>query len=152
MDTDLNPGPASIFATAYSYNVAGGGASGRTTLYESNGNNLVTQGSVDFFMGSGTSPNSGTLTTVAALSGFTGTAVDLDIYSDSAASPGTAYLSNGTSFYTLNLSTGAATSLGTLQSGITDFAVIPEPSATMLIGVAFSGLVLMLGNRRRSAV
>lgn len=154
MDTDLNPGPASILATAYSYNVAGGGAgNGRTTLYEINGGNLVTQGSVDFSAsGGGTSPNSGTLTTVAALSGFTGTAVDLDIYSDSAASPGTAYLSNGTSFYTLNLSTGAATSLGTLQSGITDFAVIPEPSSTMLIGAAFSGLALMRGNRRRSSV
>lgn len=147
-DVDLNPGGQNILATAYSYNVAGGGASGRTTLYEISGNTLVTQGSVDFFTGSGTSPNSGTITTVATLTGFTGTAVDLDIYSPSAAAPGTAYLSNGTTFYTLNLATGAATAIGSLQSPITDFAVIPEPSSAILLGAALSGFTLIRRTRR----
>lgn len=150
LDSDLNPGPASIRATAYSFNVAGGGASGRTTLYEINGNNLVSQGSVDFFTGSGTSPNTGTLTTIAALSGINGAnVVDLDIYSTSASDPGTAYISDGAAFYTLNLATGQATSLGNLQSGITDFAIIPEPSAAILVAGATLGAA---GLRRRRMV
>ncbi|MEO6741321.1 MAG: hypothetical protein ABIP20_13805 [Chthoniobacteraceae bacterium] len=41
----------------------------------------MNQGSIDFFTGSGTSPNTGTLSSVAALTGVTGSSiVGFDIY------------------------------------------------------------------------
>ena len=158
-DTDLNPANTGIRATAYSRNNAGGGTSGATTLYEIDGTNnaLVTQGSIDFFTGSGTSPNTGTLTSVAALTGVVGsTIVGFDIFNaagTAAASAGTAFVATSTTLSSLNLSTGAAASLGTIGSGLTivDIAtVVPEPASLTLCGlavVAFAGF----GRKRRNA-
>ena len=158
-DTDLNPANTGIRATAYSRNNAGGGTSGATTLYEIDGTNnaLVTQGSIDFFTGSGTSPNTGTLTSVAALTGVVGsTIVGFDIFNaagTAAASAGTAFVATSTTLSSLNLATGAAASLGTIGSGLTivDIAtVVPEPASLTLCGlavVAFAGF----GRKRRKA-
>ena len=149
------PNVPDIRATAYSRNVAGGGPNGRTTLYEIDAANnaLVTQGSVDFFAGSGVSPNTGSLGRVATLSGITGASVvDLDIFSTSGADRGTAYISNGTVFFTLDLDTGVATSLGTLAGGISDFAVlvtpVPEPGSLLLIGAVAAGAIRTVRRRR----
>ena len=156
-DTDLNPANTGIRATAFSRNNAGGGISGATTLYEIDGTNnaLVTQGSIDFFTGSGTSPNTGTLTSVATLTGVTGsTVVGFDIFNapgTAASSSGTAFVATSTNLSTLNLGTGAATSNGTIGSGLTvvDIAVVPEPGSVALCGL---GAVLFAGRRRRIAL
>ncbi len=152
-DTDLNPANAGIRATAYSRDNAGGGTSGATTLYEIDGTNnaLVSQGSVDFFTGSGgTSPNTGTLTTVGTLTGVTGSAVvGFDIFNalgTAASSPGTAYLATGPgAFLTLSLGTTAASSVGTIggtYTAVRDIAVqtpVPEPGSLALLGLTALG-------------
>ena len=64
----------------------------------------------------------------------------------------TAYLTNGNALYTVNLTTGAATSVGTLPgAGIIDLAVVPEPSTYVLfaVGALALGVVAL---RRRQAV
>ena len=143
--------PSAIVATAYSRNVAGGGPNGRTTLFEIDGvnNSLVIQGSMDFFAGGGgDSPNNGNLTEVIGLTGINGGDIeDLDIFSTSGNDVGTAFVTDGLSFFGLDLTTGVATSNGMLQSAITDFAVIPEPSGVLLFGVASMGA--LFGRRRR---
>ena len=155
IDTDLNPANTGIRATAFSRNNAGGGTSGATTLYEIDGTNnaLVSQGSIDFFTGSGTSPNTGTLTSVAPLSGVTGSAVvGFDIFNapgTAAGSAGTAFVATSSALSTLNLSTGAATSNGIIGSGLTivDIAAVPEPGSVVLCGLA---AVFFASRRRRS--
>ncbi len=155
-DTDLNPANPGMRASAYSRNLAGGGTSGATTLYLLDAANLYNQGSVDFFTGSGTSPNSGTLTTVAAHSGIPGTIVGLDIFNgpgSAASSPGVAYVTNSVGgFRTLNLSTGATTSVGTIGGTYTSIRAIavPEPGSLALAGMVVGGMVL--ARRRRAAV
>ena len=151
-DTDLNPINAGIRATAYSRNTAGGGTSGATTLYEIDGTNnaLVSQGSVDFFTGSGTSPNTGSLTTVATLTGVAGSAiVGFDIFSapgTAASSPGLAFVATGTAgtgtLFSLNLTTAAATSLGTIggtYTSVVDVATVPEPTSLAMLAFAVAG-------------
>ncbi len=155
-DTDLSPANNGIRATAYSRNNAGGGTSGATTLYEIDGTNnaLVNQGSIDFFTGSGTSPNTGTLSTVAVLTGVTGsTIVGLDIFNapgTAATSPGTAFVATSTTLSTFNLVTGAATSNGTIGSGLTivDIAGVPEPGSVVLCALAVAGIAGFSRKRR----
>lgn len=155
-DTDLNPANTGIRSTAYSRNNSGGGTSGATTLYEIDGTNnaLVNQGSIDFFTGSGTSPNTGTLTSVATLTGVTGpTIVGFDVFNapgTAASSPGTAFVATSTALSTLNLSTGAATSNGIIGTGLTivDIAAVPEPGSVALCGLA---AVFLAGRRRRAS-
>ena len=161
-DTDLNPANSGIRATAYSRNNAGGGTSGATTLYLIDGvtNALLSQGTIDFFSGSGTSPNTGTLTTVASLSGVLGlNVVGFDIFSaagTAAASPGSAYLATSNTFFTLNLNTGAATSVGTIGAGlsIVDITIgsstVPEPTTLALSAGGLMALLAVARRRRRA--
>ena len=60
---------------------------------------------------------------------------------------GTGYLVSGSSLYTVNLTTGAAGLVGTLGQPLTSIAVVPEPSAVLLGGVASFALL----RRRRAA-
>ena len=157
-DSDLNPANNGIRATAYSRNNAGGGSSGATTLFEIDGTNnrLVTQGSTDFFTGNGTSPNTGILSTVASLSGVNGsTIVGFDIFNapgTAASSPGSAFLATDSQLFSLDLSTGTATNLGTIGNGFTilDIAAVPEPTTWTLTSLALLGIVLMHRLRKRS--
>ena len=154
-DTDLNAANTGIRATAYSRNNAGGGTSGATTLYAIDGtnNSLVTQGSIDFFTGSGTSPNTGTLTAVAGLTGVVGSSVvGFEIESPpgtAAASPGNAFLATNSALFSLNLSTGAATSLGNFFTGTTvlDITAVPEPGSIALCGLAMTGMAFRFRRR-----
>lgn len=160
VDSNLNPVPSGVIqATAYSRNNAGGGTSGATTLYAINGttNQLVTQGSIDFFTGSGVSPNTGNLTNLAALTGVTGSSiVGFDILNGpgtATSSPGLAFVATNTTLFSLDLSTGAATSLGTIGSGlvIVDIAAVPEPSSLAFASLAIAGLVVGFRRRKRNA-
>lgn len=156
-DTDLNPANTGMRATAYSRNNPGGGTSGATTLYEIDGTNnaLVTQGSVDFFTGSGTSPNTGTLTTVGGLTGVTGSTLVgfeiLNLSGTAASSPGNAFLATSGSLFSLNLATGAATSLGSFAIGtnILDITAVPEPGSIALCGIALAGLAFRARKRQK---
>ncbi|HUP79967.1 MAG TPA: DUF4394 domain-containing protein [Pirellula sp.] len=157
-DANINGGNnTGILATAYSRNNAGGGTSGATTLYAIDGTNLVTQGSIDFFTGSGTSPNTGTLSTVAALSGVTGSSiVGFDIFNapgTAAGSPGTAFIATNNALFSLNLVTGAASSLGTVGGGFTivDIAAVPEPSSLAFASLAIAGVIAGYRRRRRNS-
>ncbi len=164
-DANLNPPNPGIRSTAYSRNNAGGGTSGATTLYEIDGTNnaLVTQGTVDFFTGTpgGDSPNNGNLTQVANLTGVTGSSVvGFDIFNapgTAATSPGSAFLASGTggtgtvTILSLNLTTAAASNLGTLggtYTNVVDIATVPEPSCAILFGLAAAGLA---SRRRRKS-
>ncbi|MES2659729.1 MAG: DUF4394 domain-containing protein [Verrucomicrobiota bacterium] len=60
---------------------------------------------------------------------------------------GTGYLVTGNSLYTVNLATGEANLSATLSQSLTSIAVVPEPSATVLGGLA--GLAVL--RRRRTA-
>lgn len=129
-DTNAGANP-NVVASAYTNNVPGAGS---TTLYgiDSNLDILVTQ----------IQPNAGTLNTVGPLGVlFTGL-VGFDI----SGVTGTAFASSAdpgigeTLFYTIDLSTGAATAVGEIGTdliiqGLTA-APIPEPSTYALIGLA----------------
>jgi Domain of unknown function (DUF4394)/Bacterial pre-peptidase C-terminal domain len=111
-DTALNP-PGNVVASAYTNNRAGATS---TTLFgiDSVSDQLVRQGG----LGGVPSPNGGLLTNVGPLGVDFGSSVGFDIFTD-----GTgvdfAFATSGTSLYSINLSTGAATSLGTVSiSGV----------------------------------
>jgi hypothetical protein len=140
-DTMLNPGTPSIVGSAYTNSFAG---TATTTLYgiDSVTSSLYTQNP----------PNNGTLNLVGALGlSFTSLA-GFDI-----AWPGnTAYaalqpIGGVSGLYTINLTTGAATLVGSIGSGqlITGLAVqnqvVPEPSSFVLLGLG--GVAILLRRR-----
>jgi hypothetical protein len=97
-----------------------------------------------------TNPNGGVYVSVGPL-GITLTPSNR-VGFDISGSTGDAYFSSGSQLYSLNLTTGGATLIGSLGSGalvgLTAFAV-PEPStwALMIGGFALAGLALRRGRR-----
>jgi len=122
---NLNPGNPTIVGSAYSNNFAGASS---TTLYaiDSGTDQLATQ-----------VPTTGTLTNVGALGVDTSVAVGFDI-----SACGTAYAAlnpgGATGFYTINLTTGAATLVGGIAVGglaVQGIAVAPPPSCSFTVTV-----------------
>lgn len=97
-------------------------------------------------------PNNGVLTTIGSLGIDFGSTGGFDIFSPSAG-VNTAFAASGSSLYTINLSNGSATTLGTIGSGDTNIigltsTAVPEPGTIgSLIG--FGTLALVSGYRRR---
>jgi len=146
---------ARVVGSAYTNNFNGAVT---TTLYgiDSNLNILVTQGSPG---GSPISPNSGQLFTVGALGFDTSDLAGFDIsgISGVAYASMTAPAGNFSQLFTINLSTGAATLVGTIGGGVplTGLAAaVPEPgtlSLTLLgLGlVTFGSRNQLVGAMRR---
>ena len=129
-----------VTGAAYSNNNPGG-AGGQTTLYviDSASGNLYTQGTVNF-PGSSTSPNTGLLFLVGSLglgSGLTDR-VGFDIRNT-----GEAFLSLGNSLYSINVSSGQTSLLGSIGTAgsVTDITAspLPEPSTLVLTSLALLG-------------
>ncbi len=155
--TDLNAGKdPNIVAAAYTNSFAPSpDPTRRTTLYviDSVLDTLATQGSMNFLPGSpspAVSPNTGRLFTVGSLGIDFGPFGGFDILSSNGMD--TAFAASGSSVYSINLSTGAATTLGTIDGGnvnIVGLAArsVPEPGTiSALIGFGALGL---LGSCRR---
>lgn len=127
---DANAGAApNIVASAYTNNFAGGTS---TTLYNIDGtlNALVTQ----------VPPNDGKLNTIGSLGVSVGANTGFDILGNNLA-----YASIGGSLYSINLSTGAATSVGSLSSGVVDIAIATAPLA-MGSGAGVCGVLSATAN------
>jgi hypothetical protein len=120
---------------------------GATTLYVVDAalNALFTQGSVN---SSPTSPNTGTLLNQVPLSGIAaGNVTGFDI----SGTTGTAFVATDTGLFSLNLSTGAATSLGNFAGGLSvvNLTAVPEPGSLALCGMAAAGLIGLARRRRK---
>ncbi len=140
---DVNAGAnPNIVGSAYTNSFSG---TTTTTLYgiDSALDILVTQ----------IPPNNGTLNTVGVLGFDTTDQVGFDIFflGNLAFASFTA-IGGGSSFYSINLATGAATAIGAIGSGllISDIAIqqVPEPGTLTLLAAALLGVVAV-GKRRR---
>jgi hypothetical protein len=135
-----------------------GGLNGQTTLYDIDSvlDQLFTQGSVNF--PPGISPNTGTLFLVGSLGVNTSDLVGFDI----SGSSGVAFASltpatrAGSSLYTINLATGAATLVGSIGNGflfVQDISVVttavPQPATLglFLAGALALGVMAARGGR-----
>lgn len=155
-DGTLNPGDPNVVGAAYSNNRPGG-LNGQTTLYDIDSavDQLFTQGTVNF--PPGTSPNTGTLFAVGALGVNTSELVGFDI----SGSTGLAFASltpptgAGSSLYTINLTTGAATLVGAIDGGsllVRDISIVtvPFPASLALFGAGALVLGAVARRGRRS--
>jgi Ca2+-binding RTX toxin-like protein len=145
-DDNVNQNP-NIVAAGYTNSVAPSpdAANRRTTLYEidSNLDILVTQGSPNFLTGDPNtpiSPNTGQLFTVGSLGvDFIGDA-GFDIFSLNPGNPNNsfniAYAVDGSTLYSIDLSSGAATNLGTVGNGSFDLIGVAATNALESAGAA----------------
>jgi hypothetical protein len=143
-----------VVGLAYTNNFNGTGV---TTLFgiDSNRDVLVMQGGPN-----GTpSPNGGVLTTIGAGLGFnTSDLVGFDV----SGTTGAAYASltpttgGASQLFTINLTTGAATLVGTIGTGLTltglaaavGSAAVPEPPSLVLLGIGGLGLIAIVHRHR----
>ncbi|MBW4673965.1 MAG: DUF4394 domain-containing protein [Desmonostoc geniculatum HA4340-LM1] len=145
VDGTLNPGDPNITAVAYT-NVDNNPATG-TTLY-----NIDYISDALFIQNP---PNAGTLGLVGSLGLDIISAAGFDIFTDNGVNTAFAALTptsiSGSNLYTIDLTTGAATSVGTISGGkrlIGLTAVVPEPNIGLgaLLGV---GVFALLGRRAK---
>lgn len=92
--------------------------------------------------------NEGTLQTIGSLGVAVGPRTSFDIAFD-----GTAYMHDVNRFYTVDLTTGLATLVGTTQYGLFGIAaspdVIPEPGTWAMMLLGFGGLGMVIRRRKR---
>lgn len=84
-------------------------------------------------------PGFNTMNLVGGLGIMVGSDIAFDISGSGTGNIG--YLASGTNFYAINLSTGAATSVGTLGVALSSFSAVPEPSSAFLGGLGALGLL-----------
>jgi hypothetical protein len=141
-----------VVGSAYTNNVSGTAV---TTLFgiDSNRDVLIMQGGPN-----GTpSPNGGVLTTIGAGLGLnTADLVGFDI----SGTTGVAFASltpatgGPSQLFTINLTTGAATLVGTIDAGLTltslaaDVGAVPEPGSLGLLGIGGLGLIAVVRRQR----
>jgi Domain of unknown function (DUF4394) len=158
--TDINAGVSpTITASAYTNSFAGAPAGRTTQLFgiDSNLNILVLQ----------SPPNNGILNTVGSLGVDVGTIGGFDIFSptNGVNTAFAAFAPNGStaaSLYTIDLSSGAATSLGQIGTGdgfnLTGLAApivptaVPEPSAIPGLIIVAIGTGFMLKRRKHKSI
>jgi hypothetical protein len=146
VDSPLNPGNPNVVGAAYTNNFAGAMS---TTLY------VIDFGTDQLFIQN--PPNAGTLNLVGSL----GLDVESVVAFDISGPTGIAYaamISNGSkvsSLYRINLSTGAATLLGQIGSGlaVTGLAaptgpLVPEPGTLSLLGLGLGAAATVLRRRK----
>ncbi|RYD20727.1 MAG: DUF4394 domain-containing protein [Verrucomicrobiaceae bacterium] len=133
--TFATPASVTLLDVAYT-NPFNNTSTGMTTLFSIGSNSVLY-----------THPAAGgpTFNMVSAI-GSLGITVGSDIAFD-IDSTGTGWLVDGTSLYTVNLTTGLAAPAGTLGQSLTSIAVVPEPSSAIVL-VSTAGLFFL--RRRRT--
>lgn len=88
-------------------------------------------------------PNNGTLVTIGALGVDITEQSDLDIFGPTAAYASNAAVGGASSFYSVNLTTGAATLVGAFSAGtsVIDFSLVPKEPAQGVINASVRGMV-----------
>jgi hypothetical protein len=137
---DLNAGAnPNVVHHAYDRNFAGTGAT-QLRAIDTNLDILVTQAN-----------NAGTLGTIGSL-GLGVDATDVGGFDVSRSGAAFAIFNSGgpsSALYSINLATGAATSLGSVQAVVTGLAAVPEPSSVCLLVSA--GLIGLVVRRHRTS-
>ncbi|WP_207495567.1 DUF4394 domain-containing protein [Aridibaculum aurantiacum] len=164
----LNPNDGSLAATDGTLTYAAGDPNAGATpnirgVAYSNNLPSVTTTAIYYYdfnlntLSTSSAPNAGTMNTIGS-SGIVAastSAIDMDIYTSTGTGTNSAYLLAGTSgsnsnFYRLNLSTGAATLVGMIGSGldIIDIAVMvdPTPVNKLIYGLSGNNLVTFFSN------
>lgn len=162
-DSDLHPnGFYGVRSAAYSRNEPGAGINDATTLYIIDIDSLYRVGGLDF-PASGLSADSGGVKKIATISGrvFAGDLLGFDIYNDpntAASDVGRAWITDAdNNFYSLNLSTAAASPIGIIpayeiQSIAAHPTSVPEPSTYAMYAVlgGVAGFVFIRNRRKVS--